>query len=511
MGHETAVMTHSQGGREELSHSSNINTRFPPELLSEVFTLYAQFHARAFHDHVRNPSGECFSLPYIWIRIAHVCRHWRCTALCTPHIWEYILVDRPKMAVECLYRSRGIPICVWQYRSAPLDIETQETMKTILCHFPRIYDLHISSILVDDGPVMKFPGVEHLTAPFLTSATFINPSSCGAVLDLMLELNPPRLTRLELDEIDSHHWCWLPYPPGLKFLRVEISVHRYCTYPGKIPASTSSRFSFLETLHIISRCDPPVPQISNFEAQPELPNLKFLFVSARSAEKCLELFKFPTDTQVRLSVMFDRPDPPDFGRFVELCGSPVFRTFAVISWSFGNSFSFCGWRETLSMRQLRLRRDPPHFTLNTQIQWDDIERFVSTLQQTLNTVHTLEFVEHGKDGSGLFKAICKSSRNAQNLGLDGNQVNIYGSFPPLVRSLTLQSMIWDFRIDPLRTYLQERIEGGTRLESLEIPPTLRANDFVTLKTFVDEVTDISVPYPEAPDWEGVFLCGASPY
>ena len=115
--------------------------RLPPELLSNVFTLlaaqnYEVRHANAMYSIDTNQTNS-------WIRVAHVCRYWRATALATPRLWSYIVVTTERAVGELLLRSKRAPLHV--IASVPShEDERQRAVREVMAEFSRIRALHLT-------------------------------------------------------------------------------------------------------------------------------------------------------------------------------------------------------------------------------------------------------------------------------------------------------------------------------------------------------------------------------
>ncbi|KAJ3543545.1 hypothetical protein NMY22_g3112 [Coprinellus aureogranulatus] len=77
--------------------------RIPPEILSRIF-LIVQWRSRA-----RGP-GRPGNLA--WIRVTHVCRHWRDTALECTTLWTNLSLINPAFTAVMLQRSKNAPLTV---------------------------------------------------------------------------------------------------------------------------------------------------------------------------------------------------------------------------------------------------------------------------------------------------------------------------------------------------------------------------------------------------------------
>ena len=86
-------------------------TRLPPELLTEIFLHFADLErasaVRPYHCATPYGGGHQVGSVYNWVRIAHVCHHWREVALTAPRLWTTISVGYNVAPVrEMLQRAK---------------------------------------------------------------------------------------------------------------------------------------------------------------------------------------------------------------------------------------------------------------------------------------------------------------------------------------------------------------------------------------------------------------------
>lgn len=115
--------------------------RLPPELLSTIFTLLS---AESYEATNANPlyTTDGYHRQY-WIRVAHVCRHWRAIALATPRFWSYIVVTTKRAADELLARSKKAPLHV--VASVPsYEDDRRKAVQDVMAEFSRIRALQLS-------------------------------------------------------------------------------------------------------------------------------------------------------------------------------------------------------------------------------------------------------------------------------------------------------------------------------------------------------------------------------
>ncbi|EIW61794.1 uncharacterized protein TRAVEDRAFT_44614 [Trametes versicolor FP-101664 SS1] len=90
--------------------------RLPPEILSEVFLIQAAVLRRdALHGFFHDEDDVLHQSLYKWIKVSHVCRHWREIALNCANLWTWVAYDQripisyPEMLLE---RARELPLTV---------------------------------------------------------------------------------------------------------------------------------------------------------------------------------------------------------------------------------------------------------------------------------------------------------------------------------------------------------------------------------------------------------------
>ncbi|TEB15221.1 hypothetical protein FA13DRAFT_1573069, partial [Coprinellus micaceus] len=77
--------------------------RIPPEVLSRIFVM-VQWRSRA------RGLGRPGNLA--WLKITHVCRHWRETAIACQALWTTLSFIKPKITHLMLQRSQNAPLIV---------------------------------------------------------------------------------------------------------------------------------------------------------------------------------------------------------------------------------------------------------------------------------------------------------------------------------------------------------------------------------------------------------------
>lgn len=91
----------------------------PPELLCDIFQLYVDAFSQRAPPVDYQSLVAAYKSPYCWIRVTHVCQHWRDVALAMPHLWSSVVVTHEKKLVKItrkmLLRSGNAPLHLYLY------------------------------------------------------------------------------------------------------------------------------------------------------------------------------------------------------------------------------------------------------------------------------------------------------------------------------------------------------------------------------------------------------------
>ncbi|KZT65537.1 hypothetical protein DAEQUDRAFT_522504 [Daedalea quercina L-15889] len=136
--------------------------RIPTELLVHIF-LIVRDAARALS----------------WLKITHVCRHWRTVALATPLLWTSIPAEKgPSFLSACLKRSNDVLVDVISHRCVLavdplLDVLHSHTRRLRTLSFPALSHDAAKKLLVD--VVTPAPSLEHLVVQVPTPSHNYTP------------------------------------------------------------------------------------------------------------------------------------------------------------------------------------------------------------------------------------------------------------------------------------------------------------------------------------------------
>ena len=90
-----------------LNISSHVNN-LPSEILAQIFVAYARDHYQSATRHWNKPTFANLQ----WIKLSHVCRHWRNVAFNAPRFWSHIYVRRPETFCRLLPLSKSSPLYI---------------------------------------------------------------------------------------------------------------------------------------------------------------------------------------------------------------------------------------------------------------------------------------------------------------------------------------------------------------------------------------------------------------
>lgn len=128
--------------RAILDLKSRLNTltpicRLPPELLSEIL-VYGTMQAY-------DSTGPLNTGGFAWIRLAHVCRHFRAVALNTPRFWSYLQITKGGTFAELVARSKNAPLHINAYIHFSTTADRILSLDVLLQHSHHIKELLLDS------------------------------------------------------------------------------------------------------------------------------------------------------------------------------------------------------------------------------------------------------------------------------------------------------------------------------------------------------------------------------
>lgn len=276
---------------KERHNGLSVIARLPPELLSDIFLL------KALAEREESNNSR-------WIRVSHVCSHWRRIALGCPAFWSHIQCTHPTWAVEMLRRSRNMPLTV--VATPRRYYTTSPAIRSVLGHLWRIREL---SLLPDSSDLLHWEGLLanlKLPAPLLETLhiEFIIPHPKSKLPDGIFK-NSPRLRHLTLRNCNLIWSTILPcalttFQISNLHPRYQPSMDQLLTVLEKLPSLTTLTLSDAFKSHAAKNAMPIQKRVS-------LPSLKSLEVST-SLEACIFLLNhmdYPTTTKISVTCGVD--------------------------------------------------------------------------------------------------------------------------------------------------------------------------------------------------------------
>jgi len=227
--------------RDRMNLLADLSRRLPEEIMTEIFIQYRSILKDASSSAELCSSTTTF---YAFIRVTHVCRHWRRIALSFPRLWSYILVPRNvEFTEELLFRSKEVPLTV---DARSIDHIRMPSLKCILQEMRRIRSLSVDThptshwMITVDIANSSAPLLEHL------SVNFSSPHSLRRILTLNIPnslASMPQLRSLDLRNVGANN----PFPLLFKTIR-HLTVHETWSSTAGDPEHTMNRERLLASL-----------------------------------------------------------------------------------------------------------------------------------------------------------------------------------------------------------------------------------------------------------------------
>ena len=136
------------------SHTRRTIYDLPDDVLCEIFLLYAKDCRQQYEE---SHWGDFKQWPYVWTRVALVCRRWRTVALGYTALWTWVVPIRAEATRTFLQRSGQRRLTIVYHRDE--DVDTQQRVD----REPQ-YDHNGYCTNYDDGrkrPALH-PGIHHV-------------------------------------------------------------------------------------------------------------------------------------------------------------------------------------------------------------------------------------------------------------------------------------------------------------------------------------------------------------
>ncbi|RPD64144.1 hypothetical protein L226DRAFT_559453 [Lentinus tigrinus ALCF2SS1-7] len=322
--------------------------RLPPELLSTVFTLLAaeSYETRCAVSMYTSDSYKT----NIWIRVAHVCRHWRATALATPRLWSYIAITSKRAADELLARSKKAPLHLVANVPSHAD-DRQKAVKGVMAEFFRMRALHLTG---SSQAICELFHKVSVPAPMLESVKLADRSPYhGYSMAMPLVLPADRAPRLRKLEVNGFLFSW-DHPVFCPTLTSLLLCGRSGPEHQSLVGSFETFISALERmadLHVLvlEHVVPPAPSGAPSRKVP-LMHLSSLRIQSGDAEcrSLLDHLTLPANVCFHITVNEGVLGAANIFLALQnhLASSVPLRT-ACIEDTYGSRLSLKGWRAEL--------------------------------------------------------------------------------------------------------------------------------------------------------------------
>ncbi|EKM50729.1 uncharacterized protein PHACADRAFT_264183 [Phanerochaete carnosa HHB-10118-sp] len=322
------IEEHVRKGQEALTslkrvlNTDTLINRLHDELLLEIFRCYIACLKKERHESLS--FAEAIRLGehgnFKWIRLTHVCYHWRHLALSYPTFWAEIQMARFSSASAFLSRSQQAPLsihCRLLYTDAVQRTKKYQLFQKILAESSRIRRLTLSYSNIDTRQAPAEPEMGRCEFPELkTLKLTLESGDEGTAPSFIARCDSfPRLEELRIQNYDlSLTQTLAARVPNLVRLYLN-TASRGRTMDRRSLLNFLSSLPQLERLSLCDRDEPRplaglnvnAPSTLSFNTVIALPKLSYLRLACQvqSAPILLRHISHPADTKLKLEV-----DPP---------------------------------------------------------------------------------------------------------------------------------------------------------------------------------------------------------
>ncbi|KAF8066576.1 hypothetical protein FPV67DRAFT_1197081 [Lyophyllum atratum] len=319
----------------------SLSSRLPAEILSYIFQCVAQAER-----------GEERMRRLKWIRVTHVCTHWRHIALESPRLWTDVPFVNTKWAPEMLRRAKRALLTV----EAEVGLEKFGHIKDVLAYLPRAQRLSLF-----DGTPSNDRTAFHVALSKLRNAPFLeickvhgdlHPENSPNTLPVEFLIDAPKLRSLSLK---FYGLSWTSSLLNSSLTTLELSETPREAQPSMAQLIYAlERTRNLEVLVLSSALRNDGDDALPPSHSAHLPHLRSLQVDA-SSTRCRELLRnivYPMDTAIKLCP-FPWPgysdgfsDLRDLGQFLAGRMHPI--SFLEVNNRMLSFFEIRAWNDTPS-------------------------------------------------------------------------------------------------------------------------------------------------------------------
>ncbi|KAF8492737.1 hypothetical protein F5888DRAFT_869780 [Russula emetica] len=282
-------------------------SRLPRETLATIFFFLSlsTWHDATDKGAWRNETGNM-----AWIRVAHVCRLWRETALNHPRFWSHINLTKltPVGMAEILARAKTVPL--------NLEVDVTKWSAEQIVAFEKQLETHISHtrhLSMSGGHLPTLLEKLVFSAPILESLSLspkspLSSSPQAIIPDNLFNRTTPSLTNLELE---SCNIIWMsPFLKGLRSLQIlKLSTEARPKLEDWLDAL--NEMPQLEELSLQSatpRAPLTGPLISEHSRSATLPSITRFYISDSSKECVVAVAHLVLPALTRLHVDVESQD-----------------------------------------------------------------------------------------------------------------------------------------------------------------------------------------------------------
>ncbi|KAF8066584.1 hypothetical protein FPV67DRAFT_1197657 [Lyophyllum atratum] len=297
----------------ERHNSLSLSSRLPPEILSTIFEFFSEAERKELIDGVFDD--------FKWIRISHVCRHWRRAALACPSLWSSVLLTHPS-ARELLHRSGAAPLTMWFKLEDPSDFGR---VRLLLKHMSRVEEVGLyfqGYAWVWEGSLTTVLREIHASPCLKTCIISFENAATGTLPGAFLS-KAPQLKTLTLQRCMLPNNC--PEFPSLTSLSI---LSTFDTFPSLRRFNhILNKFRILERLILDWDFQNTLDLFENAESPAILPYLRELRIHT-TLNNCSALLRniiFPIKASVRVSPYTFGVDSPisSFGKILRKRIAPI--------------------------------------------------------------------------------------------------------------------------------------------------------------------------------------------
>lgn len=275
----------------------------PAEVLSNIFIALKEVIV-----HERKMS---------WVRVSHVCRHWRAVALDCPVLWSTILSVNPELMELMLHRSKSSPLTI---KISACTTRTNDVLSKTLSQTSRLRDveLHLGewdTSLEASKILSNFDKAAPILEKLVLEGTKAGHSlimsdqqhAIWSIPNDFLQEGAPSLEHLDITR-SAFHWDVLPISSTLTYLRLENVA------PENRPIQKSfyksmAKMSQLETLELAA-CLP----LSNDALKPgslsiTLRSLRTLKLQDTASQLCQFFHTTQIPEDAKVDIKLDERNP----------------------------------------------------------------------------------------------------------------------------------------------------------------------------------------------------------